>query len=151
MTGCVGVDMVRLTDQTFPPKSSPKEVAVLGHDPQCAHLKLAELHVDDSTDTYQHMQDNILKKAAELGADAVVFGKSEKRTRHQVTYAPYSYGLGYSPWGYGAYTYPGWGYGGWYGNYGYGYGGTALPYDYTVRSLKGTAIRYTESSDRSKC
>lgn len=53
----------------------------------------------------------------------------------------------YSPWGYGAYAYPGWGYSA-YG-YGMGYGalgaGMAVPYDVMVKSLKGLAIRYQET------
>lgn len=138
--GCTSVDMVRLSDRSFPPKASLEEVALQDREPQCPHLRLAELRIDDSTTDYQTMQDAILHKAMALGADAVVFDKPEKNIQHRVTYQQ-----AYSPWGYSAYNYPGWGYGGWYyGSYGYGYGGTALPYDVTVRSLKGLAIRYVE-------
>jgi hypothetical protein len=144
--GCASVDTIRLTDQAFPPKTSPAEVEVLDREPQCPHLRLAELRIDDSTGAYGTMQDRILRRAMALGADAVVFDKPEKHIQHSVTYEP-----AYSPWGYSAYSYPGWGYGGWYyGSYGYGWGGTALPYDYTVRSLKGLAIRYVERG-KSKC
>jgi hypothetical protein len=132
--------MVRLTSQTFPPKASLEEVAVLDREPQCPHLRLAELNVENSTVRYSTMQDKILEKAATLGTDAVVFARLEKQIQHQITYEPF-----YSPWGYSAYSYPGWGYGGWYsGSYGYGWGENALPYDYTVRSLRGLAIRYVE-------
>jgi len=144
--GCTSVDMVRLSDRSFPPKASIEEVALLDREPQCPHLRLAELRVDDSTADYQSMQDVILRRAMALGADAIVFAKPEKHIQHSVTYSP-----AYSPWGYSAYTYPGWGYGGWYyGSYGYGYGGTALPYDYTVRSFKGLAIRYVDRG-KPKC
>lgn len=137
---CTSVDILRLTGQTFPAKSSPAEVTLLEREPTCPHLRLAELHIDDSTVSFETMQRKILERAASLGADAVLFEKPEKHIQHQVTYEP-----AYSPWGYGAYGYPGWGYGGaWYGYGPYGYGGgMAVPYDYTVRSLKATAIRYT--------
>ena len=143
-TSCTSVDVVRLSGQTFPPKSSRAEVALLDREPKCPHLRLAELRVDDSTDKFETMQRQILDRAASLGADAVLFEKPEKHIQHQVTYAP---AYTYSPWGYGAYAYPGWGYGGgWYGYGPYGYGGgMAMPYDYTVRSLTGLAIRYTNS------
>lgn len=142
LASCTGVDVVRLSGQTFPPKQSRADVTLLDREPTCPFLKLAELRVDGSTDSFQTIQEHILDKAASLGADAVSFDKPEKRVAHQVTYQPV-----YSPWGYGAYAYPGWGYGGgWYGYGGYGYygGGMAVPYDYTVRSLKAVAIRYTD-------
>ncbi len=44
----------------------------------------------------------------------------------------------------GSYGNPGWGYG-----MGYG-GGMAIPYDYTVTSLTGIAIRYT-NNEQTKC
>ena len=139
-TGCTSVDMLRLSDQSFSPKASLEEVELLDREPQCPHLRLADLRIDDSTADYQTMQDAILHKAMALGADAVVFAKPEKNIQQQITYQP-----AYSPWGYSAYNHPGWGYGGWhYGSYGYDWGGTAMPYDMTVRSLRGLAIRYVE-------
>lgn len=152
---CTSVDAVRLTNETFPSKASPQEVEILDQVPKCPHIALAELSIDDSSLNFGEIQDKIIKKAVELGADAVVFAKPEKEVQHQVAY---SSPMMYSPWGYGAYAYPGWGYGGWgsgASSYGYGYGmgygaygaGMAVPYDVTVKSLKGLAIRYQEPAD----
>jgi hypothetical protein len=103
------------------------------------------------------MQHRILKKAAALGADAVVFAKPERHLEHHVTYEPaYSpwghYGPYWGPgsWGYGGFGYGGWAYGGMGGPWGWGgySGSTPVPYDVTVSSLKGTAIRYAEAREQ---
>ena len=140
MVSCTSVDTFVLTNQTFPPKSSIQEVEIVDREPPCAHIAIAQLSVDDRESTdFRSEQLQILKKAADLGADAVVFSKPEKHIEHHVTYR--SPGIG-GPWGMGYYGYPGWGYG---TVYGMGYGaGMAIPYDYTVKSLKGIAIRFTE-------
>ncbi len=152
LAACASVDAVRLTNETFPPKSSPQEVEVLDQVPQCPHIALAELSIDDSSLDFGEIQDKIIEKAVELGADAVIFAKPQKEVQHQVAY---SSPMMYSPWGYGAYAYPGWGYGGWgYGGAPYGYGmgygaygaGMAVPYDVTVKSMKGLAIRYQQTT-----
>ncbi|WP_447971965.1 hypothetical protein [Nitrospira sp. Kam-Ns4a] len=141
LTACTSVDMIRMTNETFPPKASTDEVEVLDRVPTCPHIQLAELIIEESTDSYDAMQAKILKKAAQLGADAVLFAKPEKEIRHQVAYSSPMVG----PWAYPM----GWGYGGWmYDPYGFGmgYGSMAVPYDQAVRSLKGLAIRYTNAS-----
>lgn len=148
ITSCASVDTIKLTDKTFPPKASIQEVAVLDRNPSCAHIAIARLSVDDSEyDSFETEQKKILNKAAALGADAVVFSKPEKRKKRGVMYS----GMGCymcGPWGMGMYGYPGWGYGMGYGyGMGWGYGGMPMPYDYTVRSLEGIAIRYTDSTD----
>ena len=148
ISGCVSVDIVKLSNQTYPPKASPQEVEVLDRKPPCTHVAIAQLSVDDSEyDDFESEQRKILKKAAEIGADGVIFSKPEKHKQHGVMYS----GMGCymcGPWGMGMYGYPGWGYGmGYgYGMYGYGMGGMAVPYDYTVKSLKGIAIHYTDPS-----
>lgn len=148
MAACTSVDVVRLTNQTFPPKPSLAEVEVLTATPSRAYIQLAELHIHQSTLRLEDMQNKILRKAAALGADAVVFSKPHQETLRRVAYQP-MYGPMYAPWGYGVYGYPGWGYGGWAGGpWGYGPFGPggmysqAVPYDISVRSLKGLAIRY---------
>ena len=140
--GCTSVDTFLLTNKTFPPKSSFQEVEIVDREPPCAHLAIAQLSVDDSASAdYRSEQFQILKKAADLGADAVIFSKPEKHIEHDVIYDRSVVG---SPWGMGYYGYPGWGYG---TGYGMGYGaGMAIPYDHTVKSLKGIAIRYTDDS-----
>lgn len=150
LSGCASVDTIRLTNQTFPAKGSVQQVEVLDRKPTCAHVAIARLSVDDSEyDSFEAEQQKILKKAAALGADAVIFSKAQKTQKVGVTYS----GLGCvycGAWGYGYYGYPGWGYGPYGYGAGWGYGGMAIPYNYTVKSLKGVAIHYTDTTER-KC
>jgi hypothetical protein len=150
LAGCTSVDMVRLTSQQFPPKRSVEDVEVLQQVPACPHVALAELRVEDTSSGYGAMQQNMLEKAAGLGADAVVFAKPEEQIQHQVTYQPgmmMGGPFGYGGFGYGGMMYGPYPYGmGYYGGYpAYG-GGAAVPYDVEVKSLKGLAIRYIQSS-----
>jgi hypothetical protein len=135
--GCTSVDTIRLTSQTFPPKSSAQEVEVLALNPKRPHIALAQLSVEDEAISYEQEEAAILKKAAKLGADAVVLHRGTKRTVVTPAYGGYAYN----------YSAPGWGYGS-YGGVGYsysGYGmGTPMMYDTTVRSLTGVAIRYKD-------
>ncbi len=157
MTGCTSVNTLLLTSQTFPAKSSWQSVEILDREPSCAHISIAQLSIEGSeSDSYATEQIDILKKAASLGSDAVVFTKPEKHVIHGISYqSPMMMG---GPWGMGSYGYPGWGYGGPYGPWGMGYGmggmgyagGVALPYDYTITSLTGIAIRYTNDG-HTKC
>ena len=101
ITGCTSVDTVRLTSKTFSPKSSPQEVQIIDRTPPCKHIRLAQLSVEDDTSSYDTQQAAILKKAAKLGADAVVFHKGTQRVKTSPAYGGYG----------GAYRYPGWGYG----------------------------------------
>lgn len=149
--GCTSVDVVRMTSQQFPAKRSAEEVEVLESVPMCPHVNLAQLSVDESSAGYSEMQQKMLEKGAELGADAVVFAKPEKEVQHQVAYEPTMYSpFGMGGWGYSSYPY-GYGYyGGWppFGGMGGPMmgGSVAVPYDVTVKSLKGLAIRYTAST-----
>ncbi len=95
LPSCSGVDVMRLTSATFPPKASVEEVEVLEQAPVRPFLRLAELHMDDPSMSFARMQEHLLAKAASLGADAVVFSKPVQRIEHQIAYAPT-----YSPWGY---------------------------------------------------
>ncbi len=151
LASCANVETIRLTAETFPPKSSAADVEVLEEPPTHPHIELADLRLADSNLNFEHLQRKILEKAATLGADAVVFAKPESHTEHEVAYEPaYSpwggYGpYGAGPWGYGGLGPGGWGYGGPWGPWGWGAtGSVAVPYDVTINSLKGTAIKYTE-------
>ena len=141
IAGCISVDTIRLTNKNFPPKDSVQEVEVIDREPPCAFIRLAQLSVDNSDSSYESEQAAILKKASKLGADAVIFHHGIQRTKTVI-----------APGGYrGMYGYPGWGYGP-YGIGGYGYGPMMppMPYDMTLRSLTGIAIRFTDQDDR-KC
>lgn len=153
VSACTSVDTILLTSDTFPPKGSADEVAVLAQTPTRPHRQLAELRIGDSGSSFASLQRKILNRAAALGADAVVFAAPQTQTQHQVAYeqlyepwdsnSPY-YGL---PWGYGSYGGPGiagpyelwplWG--GGYPN------SIGVPYDEVTRMLMGTAIRYTDA------
>ncbi len=149
MTGCTSVDTIRFTSQTFPPKKSDLDVEVMALEPKCAHIAIAQLSVMNSAVSYENEEGAILKKAADLGADAVVLHRGTKRTVATPAYGGYAYNYSYPGWGYGSYGmggYGGYGMGYTVGGFGYSpYGmGTPMMYDTTVRSLSGIAIRYQD-------
>ena len=133
--GCTSVDTVLFTSQTFPPKNSIQEVEVLSRTPKRAHVAIAQLSVEDAASSFEKQQGAILKKAATLGADAVVFRRGTKRTVATPAYGGHAYSYSSPGWGYGSYGGVGYSY--------YGYGrGAPMTHDTTVRSLTGIAIRY---------
>lgn len=149
-SGCTSVDTIMLTSDTFPPKESADEIAVLEHKPARPHQEIAELRIGDSWLSFGSLQRKILNQAAVIGADAVIFAKPQSLTQHQVAYQllydPWGYNSPYygTPWGYGGYGGP---YGSW-GPWGGGYSGSvAVPYDEVMRMFMGTAIRYTEATE----
>src|SRR5262245_64954336 len=92
--GCADVQVLRLTSETFPSREV-QDVAVLSQYPSLRYEKIAELSETSSSNSISKLQRHILDKAAELGADAVVFSTSITRTEQRVAYQP-----AYSPWGY---------------------------------------------------
>lgn len=142
MSGCTSVDTLRLTSQTFPSKHSIQEVEVIALEPKCPHIALAQLSVEDDAVSFEKEEGAILKKAADLGADAVVLHRGTKRTVATPAYGGYAYNYASPGWGYGSYGMGGFSVGG-YGYSAYGMG-TPMTYDTTVRSLTGIAIRYTD-------
>ena len=155
--GCSPVEVVRLSSEQFPPRSV-SEVEILDKEPATDHLRLAELVASSSTSSLDDLQQDILKKAAKLGASAVIFSRATSHTEQRIAqgvgyspwgyYAPYYYGPG--PRGYFGYGYVGGpfatlGYGSMYGPWGPGWGYTSMPYTVQIRTLKGLAIRYSGS------
>ncbi len=146
--GCSNVNVLRLTSETFPPRSI-EEVAILSEVPPDQHTRIAEL-TETSSSGVDSLQRHILKKAAQLGADAVIFSVPHTRSEQRVDYQPV-----YSPWGYYAPYYYGPGPYGYSRPWGYSYsafgafGGyrryAAVPYSVRVTTLKGVAIRYRGS------
>jgi len=128
-----------------------RRVAVLQQNPTRPYREIAELRIGDTSLSFGSLQRKILSRAATLGADAVVFDKPQTQTTHEIAYEPVYNPWGYyspyygSPWGYGGgYGGPFGGWGPWGGMYS---GSVAVPYDETIRMLKGTAIRYTETAN----
>jgi hypothetical protein len=144
--GCTNVQVLRLTSETFPSREV-EDVAILSRFPSLEYEKIAELSETSSSENIGKLQRHLLNKAAELGADAVVFSTPITRTEQHVTYQP-----AYSPWGYYA-PYYGPGPYGYWGPWGYNYGPwgpmwgyqQAVPVPYSVRTttVKGTAIHYS--------
>lgn len=146
--GCarITVDTIRLTRDRFPAKHSAEAVEPLARAPQRPYREVADLAARGKSVSFEKVQQKILERAAELGADAVIFHKPEEHLQEGVSYQPV-----YSPWGYNDPYYgpDPWGYGGaGYGGLGYGWPGgyMAVPYQVTVMSLKGTAIIYTNAA-----
>ena len=69
--GCADVQVLRLTSETFPSREV-QDVAILSQFPTTHHEKIAELS-ETASENVAKLQRHILEKAAELGADAVVF------------------------------------------------------------------------------
>jgi hypothetical protein len=88
--------VVRLSSEQFSPRRI-SDVEILDQEPTTEHLRLAELMASSSTSSLKDLQHDILKKAAKLGASAVVFSRSTTHTEHRIAQGP-----GYSPWGYNA-------------------------------------------------
>ena len=131
---CTRVEYVRFSSETFPPKK-PGQVEVLGKDPTVPFTKIAQLSVIESTKKLTNIQPMIMKKAASMGADAVIFKDPEVDYEHRVSYAPV-----YRPWGYYTPHY------GWYGG---GYTG-AMPVSHKIRrhTLTGLAVRYKSDTKK---
>ncbi len=147
--GCSSVNVLRLTSETFSPRSV-EEVAILSEAPPNEHTRIAELS-ETSSSRVDTLQRHILKKAAQLGADAVIFSvphtRSEERVDYQQVYSPWGYYSPYYYYGPGPFGYARpWGYS--YSAFG-PFGGyrqyAAIPYSVRVTSLKGVAIRYSAS------
>jgi hypothetical protein len=143
--GCSHVEVLRLTSETFPSHAA-SDVAILSHEPDASFIKIAELS-ETSSSSVQTLQRHLVKKAADLGADAVIFSTPLTRTEQRTGYQP-----GYSPWGYYTPYYYGPGPYGYWGPWGYQYGAwgpgwgyphyAAVPYSVRVTTLKGVAIKY---------
>ncbi len=132
-TACAGIDTVQFTSEVFPPKDSARDVVILDEKPSEPHIRIAQLTIADSKKKNFQIQRKIREKAADMGADAVVFGDPKSYYDHSVRYAPV-----YRPYGY---------YSSYYGWYGGGYA-TAVPVKNKVRrnNLTGTAIKYIEGT-----
>jgi hypothetical protein len=142
--GRITVDTIRLTLDKWPPKQSTDMVERLGEAPLRPYREVADLAARGESASVKRIRHKMVERAAELGADAVIFHRPQHLAKEGVMYQPV-----YSPWGYNDPYYGedpfGWddprygrlGYGDPYGNY------RAVPYEIPIISLKGIAIIYT--------
>jgi len=131
LVACVSVRVEPLTHETYPPQTSDEPVQWLETEPASPHIKLARIIATSQSVDEDGLRDKILTRAATLGADAVVLGKSDV-FESIGTGTPYQSTMG-----------PGASSGGWpfyYDRWSFLQGST----DQTGRTeyLSGTAIRY---------
>ena len=73
--GCVTLRVEPLTHEFYPPRESIDRLQALETEPSTPHIKLARIIATSQTADEDEMQENILARAKNLGADAVVMGK----------------------------------------------------------------------------
>ena len=66
-----------LTGEVYPPHKSPRQVRWLESEPDSPHIKLARIIATSQSADEHALREKILARAATLGADAVVMGKSD--------------------------------------------------------------------------
>src|SRR5215470_6078539 len=71
LAGCASVEVLTLSDQTFPPRTN--HIEALEDFPHRPFIQIAELSTDSGWLSLASKRQQILEKAAALGADAVVF------------------------------------------------------------------------------
>jgi hypothetical protein len=77
LVACVSVRVEPLTHETYPPQTSHEPVQWLETEPGSPHIKLARIIATSQSVDEDGLRDKILARAATLGADAVVLGKSD--------------------------------------------------------------------------
>ncbi len=75
--GCVSVRVESLTHETYPPREQQGLIPWLDAEPAVPHVRLAEIIATSSSASEDRMRDKILSSAREIGADAVVKGKTD--------------------------------------------------------------------------
>ncbi|BCA53753.1 hypothetical protein W02_08930 [Nitrospira sp. KM1] len=77
LTACVSVRVEPLTGAVYPPNERSNHVQWLESAPESPHIKLARIIATSQSADEDELRDKILDRAATLGADAVVMGKSD--------------------------------------------------------------------------
>ena len=77
LAACVSVRVEPLTGEVYPPNRGPKQVQWLESEPDSPHVKLARIIATSQSADEDELREKILARAATLGADAVVIGKSD--------------------------------------------------------------------------
>ena len=77
LAACVSVRVEPLTGEVYPPTKSAAQVRWLKSEPDAPHVKLARIIATSQSADEDKLREKILARAATLGADAVVMGKSD--------------------------------------------------------------------------
>lgn len=77
LVACVSVRVESLTHETYPPQTSHEPVQWLETEPGTPYVELARIIAMSQSVDEDGLRDKILTRAATLGADAVVLGKSD--------------------------------------------------------------------------
>ena len=133
LPACVSIRVEPLTGEVYSPHTNPTQVQWLESEPDSPHVKLARIIATSQSADEDELREKILARAATLGADAVVMGKSDvlesvgTGTAPQSTMGPAGGSLG----GWWPFYYDRWSF-------------AQSPVDETdlTEYLSGTAIRY---------
>jgi hypothetical protein len=139
LTACVSVRVEPLTHESYPPRVSGEPVQWLEAEPGSPHIKLARIIATTQTADEDRMRDKILARAATIGADAVVLGRSDVLESYMGPSPEYESTLGPAADSFGLYA------GGWWSPFYYDpWSFVQGAADQTGRTeyLSGTAIRY---------
>lgn len=77
LTGCVSVRVDPLTHESYPPRTHLRAVQWLDTEPAAPHITLARISATSQSASEDRWREKIVARAATLGADAVVMGKSD--------------------------------------------------------------------------
>ena len=83
VSACSNVPVLHLTSEEFSPRPI-NDVQILEKEPTTEHLRLAEPVASSSTSSLDDLQRDIVKKAAKLGASAVVFSRPGLLRTHYI-------------------------------------------------------------------
>ena len=77
VAACVSIQVEPLTGEVYPPNNSSTHVQWLESEPESPHVRLARIIATSQSADEDKLREKILARAATLGADAVVMGKSD--------------------------------------------------------------------------
>ena len=144
-TACVSVKVDPLIEETFEPRPGSEPVTTLAREPDNGHVQIARIIAESEHVSEDTLREKILSRAKELGADAVILGKTD--VRHYYGQGP-SYQSTASPAGMSTNPFSGGGYwnpfrmDAWSFIQGAGGGETWMMH------LSGVAIRYMTEEER---
>ena len=76
---CVSVKVDPLIEETFEPRPGGDPVTALAREPDNGHIQIARIIAESEHVSEDTLREKILSRAKELGADAVILGKTDVR------------------------------------------------------------------------